>query len=98
MKPLETPLWIGGHSYKTSYDSTIAVTENRQGQHYANSSEIKIFEFMDEPGKTTTWLHELMEAISEVYCNRELEHRHIEQIAQALFQILPQIEAKIEWD
>ncbi|MFA5382416.1 MAG: hypothetical protein WC356_04565 [Candidatus Micrarchaeia archaeon] len=97
MKPLEVPLQIGGHNYKTIYDSTIAITEGRQGQHSANAAEIRIFESMEEPGRTTTWLHEMMEAVNEVYCNGELEHRHIEQIAQALYQILPQLGAEIEW-
>lgn len=87
---------IGGHDYKVIYDTDIVICDAAQGQHIPNGTEIKIYPFLKN--KDLTLYHEIMEAVNYTYCAGELDHRHIEQIAQALFQILPQLGVSIEWN
>jgi len=95
--PLRQSIQIGGHTITTEYDSALQMDCKTIGQFVPRTNTIKIYPDMPDIQKTQTWLHELNEAVNVIFCCEKLEHDHIEQLAQAYLQILPQTGWEIAW-
>ena len=98
MNPLETPLIIGGHQITTEYNTGMVVDHNNDGAWRPRLDQISVYPNEPDIQKTQVWLHEVLHAVNDIWCDSSVEHRDIEAMSQALLQILPQIEAKVEWN
>lgn len=97
MNPLNTPIQIGGHIIKTEYEPNLLHPEKCTGLFVPRDDKILILPDCPDIIKTEAWFHELNEAINIIFCADKMCHDHIEEHAQAMLQIAPQLGLQIEW-
>ena len=97
MNPLKTPIQIGGHTIVTEYETNMPHPGKNCGLFVPRDDKIYLLPDLPDLIKTQTWLHELNEAINLIFCADKIQHEHLEQHAQAMLQILPQMKWNIEW-
>jgi len=64
----------------------------RFGEHHNVSRELRIASNHSPQQFTNTFLHETMEAINEIYCNGNLKHDHITNIANGISQVMKSLD------
>jgi hypothetical protein len=78
---------ISGYEYKVIECKNDARDENRNGWHNSSTYEIGIDPDLPEQVKSSTFLHEIIEAIN---CHNELglEHNKVMILENCLYQVL----------
>ena len=88
---------IGGFTYTIDYskDAIDRLEETKDYGHCVHTKKIiRISTKYSEQENSNTFLHEFIEAINEVWCNRHLVHDDINNLTNGLHQILEQLEIK----
>lgn len=95
MKP--KTLQIGGRNYAIIRDDLLG-QYGLLGQHRPASREIAINMIGgDSIALTATFLHEIVEAINDVWLDSRLDHLTINSIGEALYQAFAQLGLDIDW-
>jgi len=71
-----------------NFTITMMKTLEELGCTFYDKQEIWIRDDLSEDGARETFFHEVLHAISLVYCNDELSESHIRQMSIGLYQVL----------
>ena len=72
-------------------------SRSRFGEHHNLSKELRIASNHSPQQFTNTFLHETMEAINAEYCNGNLKHDYITNIANGLTQVMKSLDIEFTY-
>lgn len=97
MIPAPKTITIGGKTYKVRQNPHLCLLENAHGICLQSDLIIEVDEGLGPEMKTSTFLHEAVEAINKVWLANRLEHDDIDRLGEALLQLLNGLGVEIDW-
>jgi len=88
---------VGGFHYRVEHNAEsdrLLRGDNANGQHNGEDQVIRITTDVPEVYKSEIFLHEVIEAINLIYCDRSLEHSEICRLSYGLHQVMESLDLR----
>jgi len=95
--PAPESIQVGGNVLEIRLVSALGADSGVKGTCCLGTRIIELDAGMIADSKTSTLLHELVEAINTVWLAGALEHGDIDRLGEALFQSLSDMGIEVDW-
>ena len=96
--PAPKKIQVGAKTYKVKIVDDLARFEGSRGDVCHNRLEIKIEKRMIPSEKETTFWHEVMHSIDQVFLAHSVDEKSIDALANGLHQVLQGMGIEIDWE
>ena len=95
--PAPEAVTVGGHTYAIKVDAALTVAQSKDGCCDPLTETIAINPHLPASFKTSTLVHELMEAINMTYMAESMCHDDITRLGEAFAAALADLGIEIDW-
>ena len=100
-KPLVLPrpesITIGGKTFEVRVDDSETSARGRDGCCDPITESICIASHLPGPWKSSTLIHEIMEAINTIWLADTMSHDDIDRLGEAFYQAMTSMGIEIDW-
>lgn len=100
-KPITIPapetVTIGGKTLRVIIDQATTSGRGRDGYMDPMTETIGIAPHLPGPWKSSTLIHEIMEAINTIWLAEKMDHDDIDRLGEAFYQAMTSMGIEIDW-
>ena len=95
--PAPKTITVGGKTFEVKQNPTVHLREGCTGLCVRSTLTIEIDSTILPEYKTTALLHEVIEAINDIWLDDSVTHSDINRLGEALLQLLQSLGVELDW-
>jgi hypothetical protein len=95
--PAPTSITVGGKTFQVRIDDSQTVARGRDGCCDPLTESICICSHLPSAWKSSTYFHEIVEAVNTIWLAEALNHDDIDRLGEAIYQVFTDMGIEIDW-
>jgi hypothetical protein len=95
--PAPKTVTVGGKTFQVRIDDSQTVARGRDGVCDPLTESICICSHLPSAWKSSTYFHEIVEAVNTIWLAESLNHDDIDRLGEAIYQVFSDMGIEIDW-